>query len=73
MSYRRPDKLGFVKDKFAYNNSINNCSGLSSFKIDSGRKPRVPRDLLLLPIRDKPSASVESFAQHWRNLHTKIH
>ena len=62
----------FLVAEFAYDSSVNRSTGLSPFEIVTGCKSRKPINLLLIPIGDRPSASVESFAQHVHDLHTEI-
>ena len=58
--------------EFAYNNSINRSIGMSPFEIVHGYKPRKPSDLIPLPQHARVSVSVESFAQHIKELHEQI-
>ena len=58
--------------EFAYNSSVNRSTGMSPFEIVYGYKPRKPIDLILLPTHAHVSESVESFAQHVKDLHKEI-
>jgi len=58
--------------EFACNSSVHRSTGLSSFEIVSGYNPRKPVDLLL-PIGDRPNASIKLFAQHLHDLHDDIY
>ena len=61
-----------TRPQFAYNNSVNRSTDLSTFKIITGYKPRKPISLLLLPIGEWHSAPAESFTQHLHDLHDDI-
>lgn len=54
----------FTVIKFAHNSLVNQSAGLSLFEIVTSYNSRKLIDLRPLPIGDRPSVSVESFAQH---------
>ena len=58
--------------EFAYNSSVNRTIGKSLFEIIHGYKPKRPIDLILLPSHARVSESVESYAQHIKELHKEI-
>ena len=57
--------------EFAYNSLVNRSTGSSPFERVTGYKSRKPIGLPL-PIDDRPSASIESCAQHLHDLHDGI-
>ena len=60
------------RTEFAYNSSVNRSTGKSPFEIVHGYKPRKPIDLIPLPLHALVSESVESYAQHIKELHKEI-
>lgn len=62
----------FPTVEFAYNNSVDRSTDHSPFEVVQGFSPRQPLDLVSLPIEFRPTASVQSFANHIRNLHDTI-
>jgi hypothetical protein len=58
--------------EFSYNNYVNRSTGLSPFEIVTGRQPKVPLDLTLLPLHSSSSQGAEDFAFHIQNLHAEV-
>lgn len=58
--------------EFAYNNSVNKSTGKSPFEIVHGVIPRLPIDLVPLPIDSRPAEFAETFAKHISDLHADI-
>ena len=50
--------------EFAYHNLVNQSTGISPFEAVKGVPPRLPVDLVPLPIDARISADTESFFQH---------
>ena len=56
--------------ELAYNNSVNRTERLP-FEVVVGIKPRLPIDLIPLPI--EASQEAEDFARHMKDVHDKVH
>ena len=58
--------------EFAYNNSVNRSTGISPFEAVTGVRPRLPVDLVPLPVDARISADAESFFQHMQQVHDEV-
>jgi hypothetical protein len=58
--------------EFAYNSSINRSTGLSPFEIVTGRRPKVPLDLVSLPCHSRISEGADDFFQHIQSIHAEV-
>jgi len=58
--------------EFAYNSFINMYTRLSRFEVVTSFKSGKLIDLLPIPISDRPSVSVEFYAQCVHDLHTEL-
>ena len=57
--------------KFAYNSLVNWTIGMSPFEVVYGHHPKKLVDLIPIPLHTRTFETVESFAQHIKNLHKK--
>ena len=55
--------------EFAYSNAVHYSTGKSPFEVVHGVVPRLPIDLVPLPIDSQPAEFVETFPQHIHDLH----
>ena len=58
--------------EFAYNNSINWSTGTSPFEVVTGVCPRLPIDLVPLPVDARISADAKSFFHHMQQVHNEV-
>ncbi|PKA51272.1 hypothetical protein AXF42_Ash010712 [Apostasia shenzhenica] len=58
--------------EFTYNNSVNQSTGMSPFRVVTGYDPRLPIDLVDLPLTYKTNELASTFASHLHELHEDI-
>ena len=58
--------------KFAYNNSVNRSTGISPFKAVTDVRPRLPIDLVPLPLEARPCAEADNFIKHMQQIHDEV-
>ena len=58
--------------EFAYNNSVNRSTRMSPFQVVTGLRPRLPVDLVPLPIESRPSGEAEDFIRHMQHVHDEV-
>lgn len=58
--------------EFAYNNSVNRSTRMSPFQVVTGLRPRLPVDLVPLPIESRPSREAKDFICHTQHVHDEV-
>ena len=56
----------------AYNNSVNRSTSISPFEAVKGVRPRLPIDLVPLPLEARPSGEADNFIEHMQQLHDEV-
>ena len=55
--------------EFSYNNSVNRSTCISPFEAVTGVRPRLPIDLVPLPLEARPCAKADNFIKHMQQIH----